>query len=382
MKDSIIKTVKLFPVTTARLYGAPSQHVILKMETRGGAVGWGEMSDVSHLPAMMPDVRDLEKCLQSLLENKDAMAINRIEDVMLANFPGTRFHGKACLIRAAVSIAAHDLKARLLDVPLYDLLGGKRRDKALICYPLFRMNSREDVSENRRAVREQFARGFNHFRFYFGHNTDADVELLEAICGEFGDKITLTSLDASGLFTVPAFMRAYRRLKDFPFESVESPVERDDVESIAEVRKMIDHPVSEHVRSPEYALRLIKHRAVDIFNISITVAGGIGGMMRLFALADSANLECLIGTTQELSLATAAQAHVAAAAPRLDYASDPVGPCLYQTDVVCEPVRYADGFLHVPEGAGLGVEVDERKIENLSQPLSSHGDILTNFARG
>ncbi len=47
---------------------------------------------------------------------------------MLANFPGTRFYGKASLPRAAVSIAAHDLKARLLRVPLHVLLGGARRD--------------------------------------------------------------------------------------------------------------------------------------------------------------------------------------------------------------------------------------------------------------
>jgi muconate cycloisomerase len=159
-------------------------------------------------------------------------------------------------------------------------------------------------------------------------------------------------------------------------------VERDDVDSIAEARRSIDHPVSEHVRSPEYALRLIRTRAVDIFNISITVAGGIGGMLRLFALADSANIECLIGTTQELSVATAAQAHVGAAAPRLDYASDPVGPCLYTADVTREPVRYEGGDLMVPEGPGLGVEVDPEKIRAIAAPLSAVNDLKTGYCRG
>ena len=129
-------------------------------------------------------------------------------------------------------------------------------------------------------------------------------------------------------------------------------------------------------------MRLIKQRAVDIFNISITVAGGIDGMMRLFALADSANIECLIGTTQELSVATAAQAHVGAAAPRLDYASDPVGPSLYQSDVTYEPVQFENGNLLVPEGIGLGVDVDMRRIQEITEPLSSMKDVLTNFTRG
>ena len=382
MNDILIKNVSLYPVTTARLYGEPSQHVLLRLEAEDGTVGWGEMSDVSHLPAMMPDVGDMERCLKSLLIGRDAMAINVIDDLMSVNFPGTRFYGKAGLLRAAVSIASYDLKARLLGVPVYNLLGGKRRERIPICYPIFRMFSRDDVKDRRELVRRQLDKGFEHFRFYFGSNTDADEDLLESICGEYGSRVKLTSLDGSGLFTLPAFLRAYRRLARFPFESIESPVDREDIEAIADARRMIDHPISEHVRSPEYALRLIKLRAVDIFNISITVAGGINGMLRLFAIADSANLECLIGTTQELSIATAAQAHVGAAAPRLDYASDPVGPCLYTSDPVYKPVKFEHGNLIVPEGAGLGVEVDERRLGEIHQPLSSLKDVLTNFTRG
>jgi galactarate dehydratase (D-threo-forming) len=382
MKTNTIKQASLFPVTTPRLYGEPSQHILIRLTAADGTTGWGEMSDVSHLPAMMPDVKDLERCLEALLVGRDPMNLNQIDDLMLANFPGVRFHGKAVLVRAGVSIAAHDLKARLLGVPLYDLLGGRRRDRIPICYPIFRMKSREDVEDRRRLVRRQFDAGFTAFRFYFGHDTDADEQLLESICGEYAGRIELTSLDGSGLFTAPQFLRAYRRLAKFPFESIESPVERDDVESIAEIRRSIDHPVSEHIRSLEYALRCIKLRAVDIFNISITVAGGVTGMMKLFALAEAANIECLIGTTQELSVATAAQAHVGAAAVRLDYASDPVGPSLYTADVTREPVRFENGDLLVPAGPGLGVEVDLERVNAISAPLSSLKDVLTQFTRG
>jgi galactarate dehydratase (D-threo-forming) len=377
-----IKDVSLFPVTTPRVSGEPSQHVVVRLEAEDGTVGWGEMSDLSHLPAMMPDVEDLEACLRALLVGHDAMAIGCIEDLMLANFPGTRFYGKACLVRAGMSIAAHDLKARLLEVPVYELIGGKRRSRVPICFPIFRMFGRQHVADRLELVQRQWEEGFRAFRFYFGKHTDADEELLDEICGRYGDELILTSLDASGLFTIPQFMRAYARLRRFPFESIESPVERDDVESIAEVRGRIDHPVSEHVRSPAYALRLIKARAVDIFNISITVAGGIQGMMKLFALADAANIECLIGTTQEMSIATAAQAHVGAAAPRLDYASDPVGPALYLADVTNEPVRFENGDLLLPEGIGLGVEVDMDRVLAIQEPLSAVNSVETNFTVG
>lgn len=377
-----IKDVRLFPVTTPRRSGEPSQHVVVRLEAESGTLGWGEMSDLSHLPAMMPDVRDLGACLGALLVGRDAMNLNGLDDLMRANFPGTRFYGKACLVRAGVSIAAHDLKARLLGVPVYDLLGGKRRARIPVCYPIFRMRSREAVEDRQRLVQEAWAQGFRQFRFYFGKDADADEALLDAICGDYGDALTFTSLDGSGLFTLPAFMRRYRRLAKYPFESVESPVERADVEAIAEARRAIDHPVSEHVRSAEYALRLIRHRAVNIFNISITIAGGIGGMLELFTLAHAANLECLIGTTQELSIATAAQAHVGAVVPSLDYASDPVGPCLYTADVVRERTRFEDGDLIVPEGAGLGIEVEEAYIQAITAPLSAVGDVTTQYTRG
>ncbi len=383
MNSSVtIREIKLYPVATPRLYGEPSQHVVVEVIASNGVSGWGEMSDLSHLPAMMPDCADLERCLNALLAGRDALNLSVIEDLMLENFPGTRFHGKACLVRAGVSIAAHDLKARLLGVPLYDLLGGKRRSRVPICYPIFRMKSRGDVADRCELVKRQFEAGFHDFRFYFGRDTDADEALLEHICGAYGDRITLTSLDGSGLFTLPAFLRAYRRLSKYPFQSIESPVDRDDVALIAEARASIDHPVSEHVRSPEYAIRLIRHQAVDIFNISITVAGGIQGMQQLFAIAGAANIECLIGTTQELSIATAAQAHVGVSALRLDYPSDPVGPALYAEDVVTERVRFEGGALLPPEGAGLGLEIDRGKLASLAACLSSLNDVKTNFSRG
>ena len=377
-----IRKVSLFPVRTGRLYGEPSSHVIVKLTAEDSTVGWGEMSDLSHLPALMPDVRDLEQCLQTLLEWRDPGDINAIEDLMLANFPGGRFHGKACLVRAGVSIAIHDLKSRLLGISLSTLLGGRRREAVPICYPVFRLKSRADVADRVRLISNQLDKGFHAFRLYFGKDSDADVEFLEQVCGKFGDQIQFTSFDGSGLFTLPAFLRAYKRLSKFPFESVESPVDRDDVDLIAEARQAIDHPVSEHVRSAEYAIRLIRRQAVDIFNISITVAGGIQGMQKLFALADAANLECLIGTTQELSIATAAQAHVGATCVRLDYASDPVGPSLYEHDVTVERVRFENGCLVVPDGPGLGVEGDPAKIEAMSAPLSAVNDVVTGYSRG
>jgi muconate cycloisomerase len=81
--------------------------------------------------------------------------------------------------------------------------------------------------------------------------------------------------------------------------------------------------------------------------------------VRLFPIATAR-------TTQELNLGTAAVAHLAAAARVRDYPCDNTGPRLYIDDVVAAPVRYQAGYLHVPKGPGLGLEVDEARVEALS----------------
>ena len=90
---------------------------------------------------------------------------------------------------------------------------------------------------------------------------------------------------------------------------------------------------------------------------------------RLADLARTFGVHVLIGTTQELSIGTAAQAHLGASLPQLDHPGDPVGPRLYAEDVVKRRVDYDKGNLLVPVGPGLGVELDRGALERLAAPL-------------
>jgi len=101
------------------------------------------------------------------------------------------------------------------------------------------------------------------------------------------------------------------------------------------------------------------------------VVGGIRACLRVIALAESARTSVLIGTTQELNLGTAAVAHLGAVARVLDYPSDNTGPELYTADVVKTPLRYENGFLVVPDGPGLGVEVDEDLLRQHTTAVTS-----------
>jgi len=91
----------------------------------------------------------------------------------------------------------------------------------------------------------------------------------------------------------------------------------------------------------------------------VQIYGGPTYALGVVAAAEAAGLDVLIGTDQEASIGTSAAAHLAAAMPRLPYPGDPVGPVLYTTDVVRERPRYEDGYLIVPDGPGLGMELEE-----------------------
>jgi muconate cycloisomerase len=86
----------------------------------------------------------------------------------------------------------------------------------------------------------------------------------------------------------------------------------------------------------------------------------------LFALAEAAGVKCLIGTDQESTLGTAAQVHLGTAMPNLDLPCDPMGPVLYTATPAREEIRVEGSYLYPPEKPGLGVELDEDKMRELT----------------
>ena len=376
-----IKNILLFPITTPREAGAPSQHIIVKLETDEGPIGFGEMPDFTHLPALMPDVVDLERTLSHLLIDCDPLEIAAVNERLKQYFPQGAFWDKSSLVRCGVDLALYDLVGKVEQKPVYGLLGGKFRERIPVSYPIFRQKRREEIPENIARMHRLMGQGFSAFRYYFGANLDVDETFLSEVTEEFGDKVILASLDGSGLFEREGFLAAYKRLAQFNFLLIESPVRRDDIEGLKQVKETIAHPVSEHIQSPANAKEFARVGAVDVFNISLAAAGGISEAEEVAKIARDSGIRILVGTTQETSIATAASAHFAASLPHLDYYSNPVGPILYTQDVTETPVHYEDSHLVVPQGPGLGVEVDEEKFEELKENLTARYILREDYRR-
>jgi L-alanine-DL-glutamate epimerase-like enolase superfamily enzyme len=359
-----ITHIQLYPIMIQRRTGSRNLHVIVRLEAGESHVGWGEMSDLSHLPLYQFDLPALAQTLSDLLRGQDARNIAHIEDILIRYFPDEGHkYSRSGLVREGIDLALHDLNGRLYGVSTSTLLGGQLRDRFKVCYPIFRMRSESDTPANLERVQNALERGFDLIRVYVGANVDADALFLQRFAAQFGGRVQIKSLDFSNLLSWRQCLRAVERFADITeFMILESVAPFDDLEGMAALRRRSRWPVSEHVTHLQHAWRLLHTAAVDILNVSPYVLGGLRACQRVIGLAEAAHVGVLIGTTQELNLGTAAVAHLGAAARVLDYPSDNTGPELYTDDVVKRPLTYENGYLIVPEGVGLGLEVDEKKL--------------------
>ena len=125
-----IARLRLHPVFVTRETGVGNEHVIVEIETDDGVPGWGEMSDLSHLPLYRFDVAQLQSALSEILVGSDPRAWNEIERRMMGFYPDEgHMYSRSGSIRQGVELAIHDCLGRAEGVPVNRLLGGALRDR-------------------------------------------------------------------------------------------------------------------------------------------------------------------------------------------------------------------------------------------------------------
>lgn len=372
-----IERIQLIPISVSRETGVTNEHILVKVEAQGCFEGWGEMSDLSHVPMYRFDVPGLERTLNELLRGMDARNIAKVENLLIQFFPDEgHMYSRSGLIREGVDLALHDLVGRVDNVSVCTLLGGQLRDRMKVCYPVFRMRSRDQIEPNLARVEAKLQEGFDLVRVYVGANPDVDALFLTEFSQRFANRVTIKSIDFSNLLDWRRASRETERLSECAdFMLVESVAPRDDLDGLTEFRRRSRWPVSEHVQNLQHGWRLLHGGAVDILNISPYLVGGLRASTRLANLAEAARASVLIGTTQELNLGTAAAAHLGATLHVSEYPADNVGPRLYTQDVTRDTVQYEAGYLLVPQGAGLGLQVDETLVEALRTGASGGFDM-------
>ncbi len=263
--------------------------------------------------------------------------------------------------RAGLEMALWDLQGKALGRPLTDLIGGRTRD-ALTEVVSWGWDEPEALRSKTAALA---AEGVTVFKVKVGDTPERDEARVAAVREAAGRHARLTVDANQGWYDVATAVRAIKRLEPYGIEFVEQPVRMDDLEAARRVRDRIDVPLAldESVREPRHALAAVKAGAADIFVIKLMKSGGIRNALRIDAIAAAAGVTTMIGNMGESSLGLAAHFHVAAALTNAGHcdADVPWRPGGIKRDIgrgLRTEMRDGVSAVVVPEGPGLGIEVD------------------------
>ena len=258
---------------------------------------------------------------------------------------------------SGLQMALHDLVGKILEVPVHELLGPKVRDWVPISWWSIDASPEDWAAEAQDAV----ADGYTSFKLKPRPWWDI-VAQVRAISDVVPATFKL-DLDPNNTFqNAAAAIPIIKKLEQFGIVAMfESPIQQTDILGSRQIRQVANRPVAMHFGSPPY-LTCVREEVCDGFVLS----GGRSRLLAEGALSAAAQMPFwlqLVGN----GLMTTWAAHVGAV---LTHATWPAITCmnLYSHPLLKKPIEVIGGYHRVPEGPGLGVEVDEEAVERFSVP--------------
>jgi glucarate dehydratase len=282
-------------------------------------------------------------------------------------------------IMAGIEMACLDLQGKSAQLPVYELLGGKVRDRVPVSGYLFYSHANPDGSEQvhtpddivglaKRWV-ENF--GFDTLKLKGGYFTpETDRDSLAALKDAFGPDIKLR-LDPQGSWTVGTAIRIGHDLDKIGLEYYEDPCLG--IPAMATVRRAVNTPLSTNmcVTNFEQFGPGLTAGAVDIVLSDLWYWGGMRPTIELDRMCAATGLDIGIHSGTELGIGWAAMIHAGVAMPHVTLAADAMYTHLTDDIIVGEMLLPKDGYISPPEGVGLGIEIDEVKLEKYRKLATS-----------
>ena len=352
-----IPLVRPHVVSVSRL--EKQSFVLVRVRTADGIEGIGEAvvpggpwwsgESIEGVEAM------IQRYLAPLLIGEDASNIDYQIQRLNGMIPGAAF------AKAGLEMALWDARGKSLDLPVYLLLGGAHRTRLPVTWALG-ADPPESVADE---IQEKIAKG-THFSFKLKMGKvepEADVARIADVCRRVPVGTAL-AVDLNGAWDESTAQRWIPALSDAGVTTIEQPVPRWDLDGLARLSQRVQAKImaDESLLDVRDALALVTSRGANVFAQKLAKSGGICQVQRIGNIAEAGGVCCYGGTTIETSLGTAAAVHAFCASASLTAGTELFGPLLLADDIVKEPVRYSDGYVHLNDGPGLGVVLDERKV--------------------
>jgi L-Ala-D/L-Glu epimerase len=253
-------------------------------------------------------------------------------------------------------VALHDLAARALGVPVYQLIGGLVRESI----PVLRIVALKEPDEMALNAQKLVDQGYRYLKVKIGGEPGKDVARVAAIRQQVGPDVHVT-LDANQSYAPKEAIRVIRRLEPYDIDLVEQPVRADDFDGLAQVTRAVDTPIEadESAKSLTDVFRLLQMRAADSISIKLMKLGGIRNAKLAAGMCQATGVRCRVGAAVGSRIVNAACMHYIASTPNVGYACE-VGEFARLLNDPAEGLEIDGGVLRVPHGPGLGVTVRQR----------------------
>lgn len=357
-------------ITDVRLIYA-KHYLFVHVYTDAGIVGLGEAGNWGYLGATAAAI---EKFTPYLI-GKDPF---RIEDFNQNFYRSVYFRGSVIMSAiSAIDIALWDIKGKALGVPVYELLGGKTRDKIRVYASV--MTKETDPESLTRSYRELQDMGFNAAKIFvngpiqttndgmdefFSGRIEDELEKVR-ICREAVGSHFDFILEAHRGMTKPEAIAFGTEVAQYRPMVLEDPMTPDNIDSMSEIAAKIPVPIATGERFTnlrEFEM-LMRRDAAQYIRPDVCAVGGITTTKKICAAAE-ANDVLVIPHNPLGPVSTAACLQICASIPNLGIQELP-GFCLNGSEdrMVKEPLRFQDGCMLIPDAPGIGVELAEDATE-------------------
>jgi galactonate dehydratase len=361
-----ITDLKTFLVGIEDRYGIYGL-TIVKLETDSGLCGWGE----AYSPWTPRSREPTLNYLKEWIKGKDPFQIKRIWEMLYRDFLCNLGGIVQLSALSAIDIALYDIVGKMLKTPVYNLIGGKFRDRIRV-YDSFSWHTGRNTTKVFAEEAASVAKaGFTAIKWGpFGtpfpgrEHIRMGIECVRAVREAVGDDVDIL-IDCSRNLTPRGTITVARELAKYNIFWLEEPVASDNLDALARITANVSMPtVTGEMLYTKWALRqALEKQAADIINPDVGAVGGITEMKEVSAMAQA--YDVLVSPHNLLGpIGTSASLHLAASIPNFLILENWRSPgTMWEKvwdDISAEPsMEMENGCIKVPSKPGLGVEVNE-----------------------